>query len=267
VGSSGGPCAGSSGNDTHGLSVAIANADPGGQATAQSNTLSQAGGTADSTTNANATNGGIANSISGAQALGASGPVTGCTGGGAPPCAPGTFPIQAGSSDAQARSITQANGSGSVANAQSNSVSFEAGANTLSVSQANQGGIATTNTIASDIAGAGATGAGLSVAGGCKIFAGCGFAIAQTGANIGGGPDTSQSISVAIAQANQGAAIGAAALSSPVGGSGFSPAPTSTLTPGVGGSFSFSANTGTAATTAAVGMIAGQTGPNVVPFP
>jgi hypothetical protein len=265
-GGSGGVCGGSDGNDTHGLSVAIANADPGGQATAQSNTLAQAGGTADATTNANATNGGIANSISGAQALGGSGPVT-CTGGGVPPCGAGSLPVQTGSSDAQARSITQANGTGSIANAQSNSVSFEAGANTLSVSQANNGGIATTNTIASDIAGAGASGTGISVAGGCKVFAGCGFAIAQTGANLAGIPDTSQSISVAVSQANNLTGVGAVALSSPVGGNGVNAPATSTLTPGVGGSFSFQNNTGTAATVAAVGMQAGMTGPAVVPFP
>ncbi len=148
----------------------------------------------------------------------------------------------------------------------SGSIAFstQGGANALSISQAANGSQANSQTLASDQAASNATGNGISVAGGCAIFVGCGFAIAQTSVNPLG-PDTSVSQAVAITNSSASTGgIGAVAEASAAGGSGNS-GQASSIQPN-GGSFSFTSNTGSAATVAAVGVLPG-TIPATQPFP
>jgi hypothetical protein len=246
-------CTGQAGNDTHGLSNSAANAINGGTATSNSLAVSQSGAVADAISSSTASNGASATSQSAAFGLGRN----------------NTDGVEGeGSADAQARSITQATDEGSNAYAGSIAASTQAGANALSISQAANGATAMSNTLASDTATSNGTGAGISVAGGCQIGVGCGFAFAQTNVNPNGS-DTSSSIAFAISQSGAtSGGVASVAESSAAGGS-LEVGSTSSTVPGVGGSFSFTNNTGDAATIAAVGMLPGTTptSGSIVPFP
>jgi hypothetical protein len=97
---------------------------------------------------------------------------------------------------------------------------------------------------------------------------GCGFALSQTVVNPVG-PDTSQSLAVAVTTStSETGGVAAVSLASATGGSG-EVGQTANTVPGVGGSFSMTNNTGDAATIAQVGMLPGTTPTSgtVVPFP
>ena len=208
----------------------------GGSAVSNSTAISQSGAVADATSASTATNGGSAVSQSTAVGLGSTPSCmrfAPCSSWTASSPARSVLSVHQGSADAQAQTVSQANGEGSQAISGSIAVSTQNGANALSVSQASNGAIANSQTLASDTAASNATGSGISVAGGCAIFVGCGFALAQTNVNPLG-PDTSSSFAVAATNASsETGGIGAVAEASAAGNGGPDQS-SSNIVPGVG---------------------------------
>jgi hypothetical protein len=110
--------------------------------------------------------------------------------------------------------------------------------------------MATSNSIASNIADSDPTGTGLSVAGGCRVGVGCAFSVAAAipGQDTAFAVSISQSLTPA-----DGGSVGAVSLASNSGGTGFNAAAGAVMQAGVGGAFHVQGDSGDAVTIAAVG--------------
>jgi hypothetical protein len=243
--------------DTNGgtilASTAGANASDGGDAGAITVAEALFNGVADGHSLATATDNGVATAINECKATGSV--VPGTPGDLNNPPTLGT--IDGG--DAQCNSIAAADGNStgngaapSVAVSQASGLSVGGFSAPIAMSGAATGGTATSNSLASDFAPVDAEGNGWSVAGGCRVFVGCALAIAATDVQTGQANDVS--FAFTMSQAQQGFGVGAAALSTAFGGNGMTTSSAGgSVTPGVGGDFNISQNSGDAQTIAVVG--------------